>query len=297
MARAASMSPALEIRLMVARELRRSVRSVKGIILGVLTLVGALATAFVCVKIEGASRADAGAASTQAYVELRRQAIEKVTGDASFAAYAASIPSSLLVFLKITVWLGPMLIALLGFDIMSSEFQYRSVRFWTVRTRRWTYFAGKLLGLWLLVGLVTFALNAIAGGFAAAFGYVTMAQLVGWGLRFWFVAFVIAGAWASIATLISSRFKTPILALLTTFGTFFVMWLFGLGGFISRVKAATDTGIVQDMSWYEYLYPNAYDTLLLAQQPQRVLLALGILLGFVAVCTAGGSFLFARRDI
>ena len=38
---APALSPATEIRLIAARELRRSVRSVKGIILGIITLLGA----------------------------------------------------------------------------------------------------------------------------------------------------------------------------------------------------------------------------------------------------------------
>lgn len=279
------------------RELRRSLRSVKGIILGVLTLLGAIITSLVCVWIEGDDRAKAGVDSTAAYIELKRQALEKATGDPSFASYAATIPSSLLIFLKITIWLGPLLIALLGFDIIAGETQHRSVRFWTVRSRRGSYFTGKLVGLWALVGLITLVLDLIAGGVATARGYVTVGQLFTWGLRFWLVAFVIAGAWAAVATFISSLFKTPILSLLTTFATFFVMWLFGLGGFIARIREGLSSGVMKDMSWYEYLYPNAYDTMMLAPHAGRVALAHGILLGFVLALTAIGAFVFARRDV
>lgn len=269
----------------------------KGIILGVLTLLGAIVASLVCVWLEGSDRAHAGAGSNEAYVELKRQVLEKASGDAAYAAYTASIPSSLHVFLQITIWLGPLLIALLGFDIVAGEMQHRSVRFWTVRARRGSYFAGKLLGLWLLVGLITLVLNVIAGTVAAARGYVTVGQLLTWGPRFWLVAFVIAGAWAAVATFISSLFKTPILALLTTFATFFVMWLFGLGGFIVRLRDGFTTGVIKDMSWYEYLYPNAYDTLLISPHAGKVAIAHGVLLGFVVATTAVGSLLFARRDV
>jgi hypothetical protein len=51
------------------------------------------------------------------------------------------------------------------------------------------------------------------------------------------------------------------------------------------------------MNWYEYLYPNSYDTLLLAPETGRVLMALGILVGFVIIANAGGAALFQRRDI
>jgi ABC-type transport system involved in multi-copper enzyme maturation permease subunit len=291
------LSPAAEIQLIVFRELRRSVRSVKGIVLGILTLIGAFVTSLVCVWLEGSDREKVGALSNDAFIEMKRQAIEKATGDSSFAAYAATIPSSLLIFLKVAIWLSPLLIALLGFDGMASDLQHRSVRFWTVRARRWSFFAGKFIGLWVLVGLITLVLNLLAGTVAAVRGYVTVGQLFGWGLWFWVVSFVIGGSWAAIATFISSCFKTPILALLTTFGTFFVMWIFGLIGWFTRVSDELNTGIVKDMSWYEYLYPNSYDTLMIAQQTTRVLTATGILLGFILVVMAGGSFLFQRRDI
>jgi ABC-type transport system involved in multi-copper enzyme maturation permease subunit len=291
------MTPVTEIKLLVMRELRRSVRSAKGIALGALTLLGAFVTSLVCVWIEGTDRAKGSTESTQAYVEVKRQMLEQATGDASFAAYLASIPTSLLIFLKVTVWLSPLLVALLGFDSVSGELQHRSVRFWTVRTRRWSYLAGKLLGLWALVGLVTLVLNALAGTVALVRGYLTLGELVQWGTRFWFVAFVIAGAWASVATFISSCFRTPILALLTTFATFFVSWIAGAGGFISRQRHASDPGIASHMAWYEYFYPNAYDTLLLSPETTKVLTAFGILVGFVGITLAAGSLVFERRDI
>jgi ABC-type transport system involved in multi-copper enzyme maturation permease subunit len=291
------LSPATEIRLIVLRELRRSVRSVKGIIIGVITLLGAAVASFVCVQFERVDRETAQAVSNEAFIEMKRAALEKAGGSASMAAYVASVPSSLLAFLKITVWLGPLLIALLGFDLMSSELQHRSVRFWTVRTRRWSYFTGKTLGLWAIVALITLALNVIAGTVAAAKGYVTAGQLLTWGLRFWLVAVVIAGPWAAIVAFISSSFRTPILSLLTTFVTFFVMWVVGLIGLIVRVKDAVSTGILEDMHWYEYFYPNSYDIMLLQPEATKVLTGVGILLGFVLLANAAGAALFQRRDI
>jgi ABC-type transport system involved in multi-copper enzyme maturation permease subunit len=292
-----ALSPATEIRLIAAREIRRSVRSVKGIVLGVITLLGAFVTSLVCVWLEGGDRASANAASTEAYTELRKTAIEKATGDASFAAYAASIPTSLLVFLKVTVWLAPLLIALLGFDVMSSELQHRSVRFWTVRTRRWSYFTGKMLGLWAIVALMMLALNVMAGVVATARGYVTPGQLFTWGIRFWLVAVLIAGSWAAIATFISSCFRTPMLSLLTTFLAFFVMWVVSLIGFVVRARDMVQGGVQKNMAWYEYLYPNTYDTLLLSPETTKVLTALGVLVGFVVLANVAGATLFQRRDI
>jgi len=281
----------------VGRELRRSIRSVKGIILAVLTLLGGFVASLICVWLEGNDRQAAQVTTTEGYIELKKAAIEKATGDAAFASYAASVPTSLLVFLKITVWLGPLLIALLGFDLMSSELQHRSVRFWTVRTRRWSYFTGKMLGLWATVALITLVINVVAGTVVAVRGYVTVTQLLTWGVRFWFVAALIAGTWAALAAFISSCFRTPILSLLTTFVTFFVMWMVSLIGFVARARDMLETGVQKDMAWYEYLYPNSYDTLLIQPEVTKFLTALGVLLGFVLVANAAGAALFQRRDI
>jgi hypothetical protein len=75
------------------------------------------------------------------------------------------------------------------------------------------------------------------------------------------------------------------------------MWVVSLIGFIVRARDYVDTGVQKDMAWYEYLYPNTYDTLLLSPETTKVLTALGILVGFVMVANAAGAALFQRRDI
>ncbi len=289
------MSPVTEIGLLASRELRRSVRSVKGLILGIITLVGAVLASLVLTWVEGQKVAEAG--SREALVELRRQMLEKQTGDAGLARYLASMPQSLRSFLDLTIWLGPLLVALLGFDAVAGELQHRSVRFWAVRSRRSSYFAGKLLGLWALVALVTVVLSLLVDGFALVRGFVGAADILRWGSRFALVAVVIAGPWAAIATFISSTFKQPIGALLTTFGTFFLLWVVNVAGVATRARALAETGTLPRPHLWEYVYPNAYDNLLLSPEPGKVAIALGVLLGFVALATAGGSLLFARRDL
>ncbi len=291
------MSPLAEIRLVAQREVVKSIRSLKGIILAVLTVLGALVVSVVCVMIEGSQRAAAGATSNEAFTAFKQQAIAKETGDEGLAAHMASEPWSLLVFLKITIWLGPLLIALLGFDAMAAELQYRSVRFWTVRTRRASFYLGKFVGLFALVSAITLTINVLAGLVVLVRGYVTIGQLVTSGLHDWLISLPIALAWAAIASFVSSRFKTPILALLTTFGVFFMLWLVGLGGFIARIRASFAAQQALPMSWYEYLYPNAYDDMLMSTQPVKVVTAVAILVGFAAVIGAAGALLFARRDV
>jgi ABC-type transport system involved in multi-copper enzyme maturation permease subunit len=289
------LSPVAEVRLIATRELRRSIRSVKGIALGIITLLGAFVSALVCVSIEGADRA--GAPSNAAYMELKRRAVEQATGDAGLAWYVSQAPASLLAFLKITIWLTPMLIALLGFDGVSGELQHRTVRYWTIRTRRTSYFAGKLLGLWAVVSLVILAINLLADGVALARGYLTMAQLASWGVRFWLVGILIAGAWAAIATFVSATSRSPVVALLATFAVFFGLWLIGAISLVVRARRSLEAGALAAPPWYEYLYPNSYDSLLLAPETAKVLTGTVVLLGFVALMIVAGSVLFERRDV
>jgi ABC-type transport system involved in multi-copper enzyme maturation permease subunit len=308
--RGALVSPAVEVRLIALREVRRNVRSLKGIALGVITLLGAFISALVCVSIEGADRARA-VAENEAFGELKRKAVEQVTGDASLASYIASAPSSLLSFLKITIWLAPLLVALVGFDGVAGELQNRTVRYWTVRTRRSSYFAGKLLGLWAVVALVMLVIHVLADGVALARGYVTIGQIFTWSPRFWLVGVLIAGAWAAIATLVSASFRAPVVALMTTFVVFFALWLCGAIAFASRTMKTVETSIaiarqpgggheglvVLPPPWYEYLYPNAYDSMLLSPDASKVLTATVALVGFVAIVIVVGSALFQRRDV
>jgi ABC-type transport system involved in multi-copper enzyme maturation permease subunit len=288
-------TPTREIALVVRRELRRNLRSAKGIALGVLTLLGAFVSALVCTSIEGSKRELAGDAT--AYLEFKRAAIEKFTGDAAFAAHIASAPESLLLFLKINVWLAPLLVALLGFDSISGDLQNRTVRYFTLRTRRSSYFAGKLLGLWAIVALVTLAIHALADGVALSRGYVGASDIATWGVRFWLAGVAIAGAWVGMATLISASLRSPGAALLTTCAAFFALWIAGTVGSVARLSQLAGSESASPVRWFEYLYPNSYDTLLLAPQAAKIATGAGALLGFVAVALVAGAALFEARDV
>lgn len=291
------MNPAVEIRHLVTRELRKSVRSVKGIILGIITLVMTAIAVWFCVAAEGDLRSKLGAMSTEQFNEMRRSIIEKATGDGQLAAYLSTVPVALLGFLKFSVWLGPLIVALMGFDTIAGDVQYRSIRYWTVRTRRSSYFIGKFLSLWLLVSIVTLALNAVSGGVILAKGYVSVGALFRWLPLFWAISLPISAAWVAIAIFISAQFKTPILALLTTFVVFFVLWLFGVVAFFSHLRDEFVGAMTSEVRWYEYLYPSGYDTMLLSPKPLEVVRGLGILLGFSGVLVGIAGFSFQRRDV
>ncbi len=228
---------------------------------------------------------------------MKRQALEKATGNTAVSAFLASSPTSLFFFLEATVWMLPILVALLGFDAIASELQGRSVRYWSVRVRRSSYFLGKLVGLWICVGAVVLAMNAVAGVVVLGRGYVTLGELLRWGLRFWAVAFAIAGAWCALATLVSACFRSPMLALLSITGLFWALGIYGVVTATARRSDALAHGIMREMSWYEYFYPNAYDVPLLSPGAGKYLTAFALIFVLIGGVAALGSALFERRDL
>src|SRR5207249_987603 len=172
--------------------------------------------------------------------------------------------------LTLTVWLGPLLVAILGFDAVSAEVQHRSVRYWTVRARRWSYMVGKFLGLWAIVSAMTLSMHAFIWILVVARGDATFGTTLAWGLRFWAVTLPISAAWCGIATLVGSLFRSPILALLVTFASFFVLWLAWIIGGVSGAEPMM------------YAYPNFYEEWLLSPRIERAGLGLAACVAFAA---------------
>jgi len=296
-------SPASEIALVAGRELKKSTRSIKGIILAILTLLVSVVAAFICILAESRLRAKLGADSTDAF----RQAIEsgqiKAGTAPDTAHYVATMPLSLIFFLKVLVWVGPILVMILGFDVVSGDVQHRTVRYWTVRTRRWSYLLGKFFGLWGTVSAITLALTLLTSTAVLLWGYMKIGDLFTWGLRCWLITALILGAWTSLATFISSRFKTPLLALLTIVGSFFFLWLLEVVGFLLSVRDVIDQSdapgadVHVHVRWFTYLYPNNYDDLLLSPKIAHNAGGLGACAAFMIVFVGLATLLFAKKDV
>ena len=139
------MSPLTEIRLVVQRELRKNFRSAKGIVLAVLSLLGGGSVALLLVKYQEFKRQELGELSPEQIHDLREKALTKIY-DPAMAKSLADSPEVLLALLGLTIWLTPMLVALMGFDSVSPDIQHRTVRYWTLRTRRWSRTTARCAG-------------------------------------------------------------------------------------------------------------------------------------------------------
>jgi ABC-type transport system involved in multi-copper enzyme maturation permease subunit len=275
-------SPFSEIALVTSRELRKSFRSAKGGVLVAMSLAGGGAVSMLFGWLDRVQR-------EHLPPEIDPKQAQETFFDnwygPGMGKALADCPYSLWMMLIATLWLGPLLVALLDFDAVSGEIQHRSVRFWTVRTRRSSYMLGKYFGAWLSVLAVTLAMNVVVWGVTIAVVGQPAARVIPWGVRFFLVTVPISAAWCGVATLVGSQFRTPMLSLLVIFATFFGLWLLRVVAGFARAE------------WVAYAYPNIYDAMLLSPEPGS--LARGLLgTGLLAVgTTAAATLLFQRRDV
>jgi ABC-type transport system involved in multi-copper enzyme maturation permease subunit len=286
-------NPLLEVWLVVAREFRKNIRSPKGLVMLGLSVLGAIASVMPLFEDLWSKAKGLG---PEGFHDAKAQAFGRLYRDDKVGLRLADAPSRLVVFFFIAVWLVPMLVAIVGFDGISSDLQHRSVRYWTLRTRRGSYYVGKFLGLWTVIATLTLVMHAIVWTVMMARGDAPTGDTLAWGMRFWFIVVLIAGAWCAIATLIGSLFRTPMVGLLLTCAAFFVM--FFVGFIIPNANASTDPDEVSKvMVFLRFLYPNSLDAWLLSPEPQRALSGLGVCAVYAIVASLVGSFAFARRDV
>ncbi len=276
------MSPFAEVQLVTARELRKSFRSVKGIVLAAVSIAGGAGVSMLFAWLDRVQRENlpAGIDAHDAQEQFFSRWYSPETGKR-----LADCPYSLWMMLIATLWLAPLLVALLDFDAVSGELQHRTVRYWTVRVRRSSYMLGKYFGACLSVLAVTLGMTVIVWGATTAVSGLPLATVLRWGVEFYLVSVPITAAWCGVATLVGSQSRSPMLSLMFIFATFFGLWLM-------RVIAG-----VSQSAWVAYLYPNAYDEFLLS--PSALAMGKGLLgCGLIAgVTTALATLIFERRDV
>jgi ABC-type transport system involved in multi-copper enzyme maturation permease subunit len=217
--------------------------------------------------------------------EARESAMTQAFGDPETGKLLSHTPEVLLAVFFITIWLTPLLISLLGFDTVAGDLQHKTVRYWTLRTRRASYMIGKWLGVWTTVSAITLTMHAVIWTVCIIRGEAPAATALSWGLRLWLITLPISAVWCGIATLVGSLFKTPILALLATFAAFFVLW-------VTYV-----IGLRYDVSALTYVYPNTYDGFLINSRVDRWMTGLAACLGMTALYVAASSYIFTKRDV
>jgi ABC-type transport system involved in multi-copper enzyme maturation permease subunit len=292
------MSPLSEVRVIFERELRKSFRSAKGIVLSVLTVAGGggLAMLFSQLdeirqkKMQEAQMPDEGV-----LLEAKKKFFSQWFMDATTGEHVASAPGLLFFLFAVSLVLMPLVVLILGFDSVAAEQQYRTVRYWTVRTRRSSYMIGKWLGLSATCALVALGMHLLIWTVCTVRGHEPFAQVVGWGVRFWLASLPILAVWSAVSVFMSSLFRAPFLSLLATAAAFFGWWVTYFPYWIGAHGDSVQEVATPRMALY--FFPNFYDRFLLSPLAGPLLTGLACLLGFSVALIAMGSVLFARRDV
>ena len=300
-----SVSPLREICIILLRELRKSFRSVKGILLLIFTMLAGGGLALLLAQSDEVRKRqiserlqDQHVSYEEAALTVKRQLLSWWFADAGVGAHLAAAPFLLVVLFTVSLVMIPAVVLLLGFDSVSGELQHRAVRYWALRSRRWSYITGKFIGLWATCSIVALAMHLLIWIVIVARGEAPLSETISWGVRFWLASLPIIAVWCSVSILFSGIFKHPILALLLTSGVFFVWWFIHVPAWVSTFSNSPPDGPVLPIpSKVLYSFPNFYDRFLLSPLLSQTLIGLAVTLGFAALCIAGSSAIFAKRDL
>ena len=274
------MSPVTEAGLTALRELRRNLRSTKGIAMFVLFFLGgAVPSVLQVLFLRHMDRATMS--------DFFEQALSKVYEPAT-AKYLSLCPPVLFGFLfKGTLIFLPVLILLIGFDQIAGDIQHRTIRYMAGRARRSSLVVGKALGVWGVITIMTLVLHVTVWTVMLIRGGDSPALVLSWGVRLWLFTVASAGAYVGLTSLISSFFKTPIVALFAGVGVLFVLWL-----------ASTILGLSEATEAVTWAFPSAYESkLLISPDPARVFGGVAALLAWGAAMVAAAAAIVSRRDI
>jgi ABC-type transport system involved in multi-copper enzyme maturation permease subunit len=286
------MLSAREVGLVAQRELLRNLRSAKGIAMFVLFFLGGAVPSVVEVLFFRIVNADT---REDAPEELRRAMFEQVLASPKFiysydeatAKYLSHCPSSIFLFLfKGMLYVLPLMILMIGFEQLAGEIQHRSIRYVAGRARRSSIVVGKALGVWGVVSIMALVLHVTVWVVILVRGGENAGNVLSWGIRVWLFGVADAAAYVGLTALVSSWFRTPIVALFVGIALFFGLWLTSV--ILGAIKAT------QVAAW---AFPGTYERLLSSPEPMRVLGGCAALLAWGAVMVALTALVVERRDI
>jgi ABC-type transport system involved in multi-copper enzyme maturation permease subunit len=301
-------SPVQEVYLVTQRELRKNLTSWKGIALLVLSVLAGGGASLLNVLIERFSNQGMPSSATDA--ELDKAELFKrlfaLCEDKATAEYLANSSQFEWVLAYGMVIALPLVVAIIGFDAISTDMRHRTLRFWSVRCRRPSLFIGRFLGIWATVCAMLLMTSAVVWLVLAIGGTLSVGHILLWGFRYWSMCVPIAGAWCAVAMLVGSQFRGSFLALLAIASTVFVVTILkGIGylahGFVVAQRLSQGAMEVSPTAkvaqWLEYISPNSLDFYILSPTPSRLLIGVGGCVAFMVLAMGAGTFIFTKRDV
>lgn len=280
------MSPVREAGLTALREIRRNLGSAKGIAMFALFLFGGSVPSLLGLAVTRFLGKDPLAGlSTDERHQFVQALLQRGGYSEDAAKYLSTCPVDLYGLFQGTLIFAPLVILMIGFDQVSGDVQHRAIRYIAGRSRRESIVAGKALGVWAIVASLALVLNLVVWGLAAA-RYGDVGDVLSWGPRVWFFSVVAAGAWVGLTTLISSLYKTPIVALFAGVGIFVALWI------VNKIL-----GVFDSTRAVQWALPFRYEELLLSNEPLKVAGGIGAFIAWGAVMVAIAALIVKRRDV
>jgi ABC-type transport system involved in multi-copper enzyme maturation permease subunit len=277
---------AREVGLTASREIRRNLRSAKGIAMFAIFFIGGLVASLANVWLTREAEKQTGLSMSgpeaQASFEML---LTKVHESEVIGKHLSGSPFVVYGLFQGTLTFLPLIIVLMGFDQIASEVQHRTLRFSAARAHRASLVVGKAVGIWGVVAIMTLVLHLTVWVIVIAQG-VPAGKVLSWGSRFYLFSAVAAGAYVGFSSLVSSLVKTPVVALFIGMAAGFGCWLtYKILNFFESTRGAA------------WIFPNRYEKLLISPEIGSVAVGLALFVLWGALCVAGSSVILARRDI
>jgi ABC-type transport system involved in multi-copper enzyme maturation permease subunit len=289
----------LEIWLICTRELRRNFRSVKGIALGIISLLGGVAFgAFQAIQESAFKKNLSMLDSMEANVKKAslQQGLETMGYQTEVAKHLVEGPLSLHFLGMISLGFAPLLASILGFDTIANDIQHRTIRYWTMRTSRVGYLFGKLLGLWISVSAVMTGIHVIAWLVCIFTGVGPASMILPWGMQFLLSTLWVSMVWCSLIVLVSSMVRSSFWSLILGSAIIFVLFVVKL-----VIKVVEGSEMAKDNASYQFplrwIYPNNYDDLLYSAEPKTLAIGIMALLVFGGLLSSASATILVKRDV
>ena len=270
-------------------ELRKNLRSKKGIAMFVLFFLGGAVPSVGQILIDNAQRA---AHIENIPEEAKREMVEKTLlavyrGDHDIASYLAHCPPVLLFLFQGTLFFLPLLALLVGFDQIAGEVQHRSMRYIIGRAPRHAIVIGKALGVWGVIATMVLVLHLVVWVVMIVQSDYGVALTLSWGARLWLFSVAFAAAYVGLVNLVSSWFKMPVLSLFIGAGVAFGLWL-------ARLIVLAIGDRAEALTW---VFPSTYEQFMVSPDPLRSLLGCALAIGWGALAVGLASMIVRRRDL
>jgi hypothetical protein len=283
-----------EVGLIALHEIKKNIRSLKGIVMFVLFTLGGMVPTVGQIVLDNMRRsAGMKEVSPDLKHELfHRALLASYKGDSAIADYLANCPPVLYVLFQGTLAFLPLLIILVGFDQIAGDVQYRSIRYVVGRVHREAIVIGKALGIWAVISVMTLVLHAVVWIAMLTQHDYGAADTLSWGLRLWVFSICFGGAYVGLLNLVSSWFKQPMLALLTAIGVGFCMFLARV--ILEAVGADPSRAGALYAAW---IFPGHYEVLLVSPDPLRAIGGCALAIAWGGLLVAATTFILKRKDL